>query len=151
MFNHALTSSLFLPSIHNLNKVMYFVFCWLYLDRDGQNQPIFLFENRNHYKTVISKIKIITNYEFLKPKSIGNQVIVKIIFKITFKLWLSFMYYSNFIWVISDCSCQTWKLYKRVEYIIYDTVHVKYDEMRSYMMTLFNISLHSLCSNSKRV
>ena len=35
------------------------------------------FENQNHYKTVILKIKIeiITNYEFLKSKSIGNQVI----------------------------------------------------------------------------
>ena len=43
-------------------------------------------ENLYHSKTVISKIKIkiITNYEFLK--SIHNQVILKVIFKITFKL-----------------------------------------------------------------
>ena len=44
------------------------------------------FENPNNCKTVIFKIKIITNYEFLKSKSIGNQAILKIIFKITFKL-----------------------------------------------------------------
>ena len=43
-------------------------------------------ENLYHSKTVISKIKIkiITNYEFLK--SIHNQVFLKVIFKITFKL-----------------------------------------------------------------
>ena len=48
------------------------------------------FENQNHYKTVILRIKneIITNYEFLKLKSRLNQVILKIIFKITFQLWV---------------------------------------------------------------
>ena len=44
------------------------------------------FENQNHYKTVILKIKINTNYEFLKSKSSLNQLILKIIIKITFEL-----------------------------------------------------------------
>ena len=61
------------------------------------------FENLNHYKIVILKIKIeiITNYEFLKSKFCSNQVILKIIFKITFELAMSFFHYSysynNFI------------------------------------------------------
>ena len=42
------------------------------------------FENQNYYKTVI--FEIITNYEFLTSKSIENAEILKIIFKITFKL-----------------------------------------------------------------
>ena len=44
------------------------------------------FENQNRYKTVVLKIKveIITNYEFLKSSL--NQMILKIIFKITFEL-----------------------------------------------------------------
>ena len=29
--------------------------------------------------------------------------------------------------------------------------YVEYDKMRSYMMIWYNISLHSMCSNSKRV
>ena len=45
-----------------------------------------VFENQYHYKTVILKIEIITNYEFLKSKSSQNQVILKIILKITFEL-----------------------------------------------------------------
>ena len=53
-----------------------------------------------------SKLKIITNYEFLKSKSIQKQVILKIIFKITFRLWVSNIY-NNFTWVIYDFSCQT--------------------------------------------
>ena len=45
-------------------------------------------ENPNHYKTVILKIKIEinTNYEFLKSNFSLNQVILKIILKITFEL-----------------------------------------------------------------
>ena len=32
------------------------------------------FENQNYYKTVMFKIEIITNYEILTSKSIGNIV-----------------------------------------------------------------------------
>ena len=40
------------------------------------------FGNPNHYKTVILKIEIINNYEFLKSKSTLNQVILKITFEL---------------------------------------------------------------------
>ena len=56
------------------------------------------FENQNHYKTVILKvkIKIMTNHEFLKSKSSLKQVILKIIFKIPFH-YEFFIKYNNFI------------------------------------------------------
>ena len=46
------------------------------------------FENRNDYKTVILKIKIkiITNYEFIKKEIIKNEVILKIVSTITYRL-----------------------------------------------------------------
>ena len=53
------------------------------------------FENQNQYKTVILKIKVITNYEFFKSKSSQNQVIL-IIFKITFELWVFKLHIISF-------------------------------------------------------
>ena len=129
--------------------------CWK--SKSIQNSD---FENQNQYKTVILKIKIkiITNYEFLKSrsKSIQNKVILKILFKIFFKLWV-FIIHNNFIWVISDFSCQTWILYKWVEYIIYDICSTVCDKMRSYMIMIYDDIQYKLAQcvfkfkNSKRV
>ena len=60
------------------------------------------FKDKNHYQLW-----------FFKSKSIKNQLIFEIIFKITLILWICIVY-NNFIWVISEFLCQIWMFYKGI-------------------------------------
>ena len=48
--------------------------------KNENHQTWVILKNQNHYRTVILKIKIITNYEFLKSKSSDFEFFSKITF-----------------------------------------------------------------------